>query len=133
MDVRWGTGNVDRARIYAKELVDLQPDVILAHTTPMTAALQEETRTIPIVFVNVADPIGSGFVESLPRPGGNMRNGGSIPNFQRDLPKLAQNPRHRRIDVAQKRPDLENSDAVTPAAASVICKRHYRCGDEIFT
>jgi putative ABC transport system substrate-binding protein len=71
-DVRWGTGNLDRARIYAKELVDLQPDVILAHTTPMTAALQGETRTIPIVFVNVADPIGSGFVESLPRPGGNI-------------------------------------------------------------
>jgi putative tryptophan/tyrosine transport system substrate-binding protein len=72
MDVRWGAANVDRARIYAKELVDLQPDVILAHTTPMTAALQGETRTIPIVFVNVADPIGSGFVASLPRPGGNM-------------------------------------------------------------
>jgi putative ABC transport system substrate-binding protein len=72
MDVRWGAGNVDRARIYAKELVDLQPDVIVAHTTPVTAALQRETRTIPIVFVNVADPIGSGFIASLSRPGGNM-------------------------------------------------------------
>jgi putative tryptophan/tyrosine transport system substrate-binding protein len=72
MEVRWGAGNVDRARIYAKELVGLQPDVILAHTTPTTAALQRETRTIPIVFVNVADPIGAGFVAGLPRPGGNM-------------------------------------------------------------
>jgi putative tryptophan/tyrosine transport system substrate-binding protein len=72
MEVRWAAGNVDRARIYAKELVGLQPDVILAHTTPMTAALQRETRTIPIVFVNVADPIGAGFVAGLPRPRGNM-------------------------------------------------------------
>src|SRR5271163_2985281 len=72
MEVRWGAGNVDRARVYAKELAGLQPDVILAHTTPMTAALQQETRTIPIVFVNVADPIGAGFVAGLPRPGGNI-------------------------------------------------------------
>jgi len=72
MEVRWGAGNVDRARVYAKELAGLQPDVILAHTTPMTAALQRETRTIPIVFVNIADPIGAGFVAGLPRPGGNM-------------------------------------------------------------
>ena len=72
MDVRWAAGNVDRMRMFAKELVDLQPDVILASTTPATAALQRETRTIPIVFVNVADPVGAGFVASLPRPGGNI-------------------------------------------------------------
>jgi putative tryptophan/tyrosine transport system substrate-binding protein len=63
---------VDRARVYAKELVDLQPAVILADATPQTAAFQRETRTIPIVFVVVSDPIGSGFVASLPRPGGNI-------------------------------------------------------------
>ena len=56
----------------AKELVALQPDVILAHSTPVTAALQRESRTIPIVFAPAADPIGSGFVASLPRPGGNI-------------------------------------------------------------
>jgi putative ABC transport system substrate-binding protein len=56
----------------AKELVDLQPDVILAGGTPPTAALQPETRTIPIVFVLVSDPIGNGFVAGLPRPGGNI-------------------------------------------------------------
>jgi putative tryptophan/tyrosine transport system substrate-binding protein len=56
----------------AQELIALQSDVILAHTTPVTAALQRETRTIPIVFVNVSDPVGAGFIESLARPGGNL-------------------------------------------------------------
>src|SRR6266540_466600 len=59
-----------RAQVLAKELVALQPDVILAHTTPITAVLQRESRTIPIVFAVVADPIGSGFIASLPQPGG---------------------------------------------------------------
>jgi putative ABC transport system substrate-binding protein len=72
IDVRWTAGNLDRARAFSKELVELQPDVILAHTTPTTAALQRETRTIPIVFVTVSDPVGSGFVANLPRPGGNI-------------------------------------------------------------
>jgi len=61
-----------QAQALAKELVALQPDVILAHSTPVTAALQRESRTIPIVFAVVADPIGSGFIASLPRPGGNI-------------------------------------------------------------
>jgi putative ABC transport system substrate-binding protein len=56
----------------AQELIALRPDVILAHTTPVTAALQRESRTIPIVFVNVSDPVGAGFIESLARPGGNL-------------------------------------------------------------
>jgi putative ABC transport system substrate-binding protein len=72
MDVRWAGDNVDRMRILAKELADLQPDVILAAGTPATAALQRETPTIPIVFLVVADPVGSGFVAGLPRPGGNI-------------------------------------------------------------
>ena len=59
-------------RTFAKELVELQPDVILAGTTPVTAALQRETSTIPIVFVLVSDPVGAGFVAGLPRPGGNI-------------------------------------------------------------
>jgi len=71
IDVRWAS-SIDRARMYAKELVDLQPDVILSQSTPVTAAFQRETRTIPIVFVFVADPVGSGFVASLPRPSGNI-------------------------------------------------------------
>jgi putative tryptophan/tyrosine transport system substrate-binding protein len=72
MNVRWAAGNVDQARMFANELIDLQPDVIFAHTTPVTAALQRATRTIPIVFVTVSDPVGAGFVSSLPRPGGNI-------------------------------------------------------------
>jgi putative tryptophan/tyrosine transport system substrate-binding protein len=72
MEVRWGGGDVVRTRTFAKELVALQPEVILAQGTPGTAALQRETGTIPIVFVVVADPIGPGFVASLPRPGGNI-------------------------------------------------------------
>jgi putative ABC transport system substrate-binding protein len=61
-----------QAQVLAKELVALQPDVIFAQTTPITAALQRESRTVPIVFAAVSDPIGSGFIASLPRPGGNI-------------------------------------------------------------
>jgi putative ABC transport system substrate-binding protein len=71
-DIRWTNGEVDRARTFAKELVELQPDVILAGATPVTAALQRATRTIPIVFAVVSDPVGAGFVASLARPGGNI-------------------------------------------------------------
>jgi putative ABC transport system substrate-binding protein len=72
IDLRWGGGDVNRIRMLAKELVELKPDMILATTTPVTAALQHETRTIPIVFVVVADPVGEGFVANLPAPGGNI-------------------------------------------------------------
>jgi putative ABC transport system substrate-binding protein len=61
-----------QARLLARELIALQPDLILTQSTPATAAMQQETRTIPIVFAGVADPIGSGFVASLSRPGGNL-------------------------------------------------------------
>jgi putative ABC transport system substrate-binding protein len=72
MVVRWGHDSADQLQTLAKELVHMQPDVILANTTPATAALQRETRTIPIVFVTVSDPVGSGFVAGLSRPGGNI-------------------------------------------------------------
>jgi putative tryptophan/tyrosine transport system substrate-binding protein len=72
MDVRWVAGDVDRVQFHARELVDLQPDVILAVATPPTAAFQRATRTIPIVFVGVSDPVGAGFVSGLPHPGGNL-------------------------------------------------------------
>src|SRR5258705_1408202 len=71
-DVRWGGGDVGKIRTFAKELVVMHPDVILAQGTPVTAALQRETRTIPIVFVVVTDPVGEGFVAGLPVPGGNI-------------------------------------------------------------
>jgi putative ABC transport system substrate-binding protein len=72
IDYRFAAGSADRYHALAKELAALQPDLILAHTTPITAALQQESRAIPIVFVNVSDPIGSGFIASLARPGGNI-------------------------------------------------------------
>jgi ABC-type uncharacterized transport system substrate-binding protein len=71
-EVRWGRGDADEIKSYAKELVSLRPDAIVGHSTPVVVALVRETQTIPIVFVNVADPIGSGFVASLSRPGGNL-------------------------------------------------------------
>jgi putative ABC transport system substrate-binding protein len=72
LDVRWATGNSERIERAAKELVASQPELVLSSSTPTTAALLQETRTIPIIFGVVADPIGSGFVASFPRPGGNV-------------------------------------------------------------
>jgi ABC-type uncharacterized transport system substrate-binding protein len=72
IDIRWATaGDAEARQRLAKELVALQPDLILAHGTPTAAALRQQTRTIPIIFLNVSDPIGSGFVASFARPGGN--------------------------------------------------------------
>jgi hypothetical protein len=78
IDIRWAPGRIDLMRTCAKELVSLQPDVILADSTPVTVALKHETSSIPIVFAAVADPVGSGFVESLPRPGGNITGFSSL-------------------------------------------------------
>jgi len=72
IDYRWDAGDADRSRRYAAELVALAPDVILAVGSPAVAALQQATRTLPIVFVNVADPVGAGYVDSLAQPGGNL-------------------------------------------------------------
>jgi len=71
IDTRWATADVESMKRLAKELVALQPDFILTSTTPATAAMLQNTRTIPIIFVFVGDPVGSGFVASLARPGGN--------------------------------------------------------------
>jgi len=71
IDYRWGAGDAGLFNRYAQELVALAPDVILATGTPVVQALQSVTRTVPIVFVTVVDPVGSGFVESLARPGRN--------------------------------------------------------------
>jgi putative ABC transport system substrate-binding protein len=72
LDYRWTAGDVDKAQLFAKEIVDLKPDVIVVHSSPAVAALRRLTSRIPIVFVLIADPIGSGFVESLSHPGGNI-------------------------------------------------------------
>jgi putative ABC transport system substrate-binding protein len=71
VDYRWSSGNADNMRKYAAELVALAPDVILAHSSAAVAPLLQATRTVPIVFTTVADPVGAGYVDSLARPGGN--------------------------------------------------------------
>jgi putative ABC transport system substrate-binding protein len=82
IDARWPAGDVSRVRAYAAELVSRTPDLILATNNPGLAALRQETRTIPIVFAAVTDPVGGGFVESLARPGGNITG---FTNFETSL------------------------------------------------
>jgi len=71
IDIRWSASEPERIRRYAAELVAFMPDVILASTTPGVAAVQQASRTVPIVFVQVADPVGAGLVASLAKPGNN--------------------------------------------------------------
>jgi putative tryptophan/tyrosine transport system substrate-binding protein len=71
IDTRWATADVEAIQRFAKELIALQPELVLSSSTPTTAALLQQTRTIPIIFLNHVDPVGSGFVASFPRPGGN--------------------------------------------------------------
>src|SRR5262245_43058937 len=71
-DYRWPAGEPDRMQLIAKEFVNLKPDVLFAASTPAVLALLEETRTVPIVFTNLSDPIGTGVVTSYARPGGNV-------------------------------------------------------------
>src|SRR5712664_2351242 len=72
IDTRWAPADdAESMQRFAKELVALQPDLILSQSTPTTAVMLQHTRTIPIIFANIADPVGSGFVASFPRPGGN--------------------------------------------------------------
>jgi len=72
IDYRWGGGDVGRIKVFAKELIDLSPDVLVGHTTPSIVALRQETHSIPIGFLTVTDPVGQGFVASLAHPGGNI-------------------------------------------------------------
>lgn len=72
IDFRWASGGIDQIQEFAKELVSLNPDLLVGRSTPVVAALTKETRTIPILFLVVSDPVGDGFVKSLARPGGNV-------------------------------------------------------------
>jgi putative tryptophan/tyrosine transport system substrate-binding protein len=72
IDFRWAAGDPVRMRALAIELIGATPDIVVAESTPATAALRQESSTIPIVFFAVANPVGSGFVASLPRPGRNI-------------------------------------------------------------
>ena len=76
---RWSASDPEALPKLAREIVDSRPDVILTDTTPPTAAVLHETRTFPVVFVQVGDPVGSGFVASFPRPGGNATGFNNLP------------------------------------------------------
>src|ERR1051326_8301584 len=72
IDYRWSGGDVGRVRALAKELVELSPDIVVGYGTPSVLALQQETHSIPIVFLSVTDPVGQGIVASLAHPGSNI-------------------------------------------------------------
>jgi putative ABC transport system substrate-binding protein len=72
IDYRWGAADAEKIQIFARLFVDQRPDLIVGHTTPVVAALKTQTSSIPIVFMQVSDPLGSHFVDSLGRPGGNI-------------------------------------------------------------
>jgi putative ABC transport system substrate-binding protein len=91
VDYRWGGGNADSMRKYAAELVALAPDVILAHSSAAVAPLLQATRTIPIAFTAVADPVGAGYADSLSRPGGNA-TGFLVFEYSKPRPSMAGAP-----------------------------------------
>jgi putative ABC transport system substrate-binding protein len=83
IDYRWAApGDAGSMQLSAKELIALQPDLLLSQNTPTTAALLQQTRTIPVIFAVVSDPVGSGFVASFPRPGGNLTGFSNIEDSQ---------------------------------------------------
>ena len=99
IEYRWGAANLDRIRAYAAEPVALKPDVILAQTALAVAPLQQQTRSILVVFMLIIDPVESGFVASLARPGGNMTGftpfeSSAATKWLADL--IADMPAHRR-------------------------------------
>jgi putative ABC transport system substrate-binding protein len=79
IDFRWSSGDTAETRTLARELVELKPELIVGMTTPAVAALVKETKTIPIVFAGIVDPVGRGFVSNMARPGGNVTG---ILNFE---------------------------------------------------
>jgi putative ABC transport system substrate-binding protein len=95
VDIRWSTGNAD-ARKYAAELVALAPNVILTNTTAAAAPLFQITRTVPIVFTNVPDPVGAGYVDSLSQPGGNITGFTPFEYSMSEMAAAAQGDRPRR-------------------------------------
>ena len=132
IDTRFAGGSGDRHQPLAKELVALQPDVIFAQSTPIAAALQRESSSIPIIFVEVSDPIGSGFIASLARPGGNLTGllafeasitGKWLAMLKEVAPRLARaallaNPKTTAYDYF-----LRSAEALAPSLAEVVPSR----------
>ena len=82
IDWRWTGGNLDRLKKYAAEIVDAKPDVILTSGSVVLSAIRDQTRSIPIVFIQVTDPVAGGFVKSLAEPGGNITG---FANYEYDI------------------------------------------------
>ena len=105
-DIRWAGGNPDKARTFAKELIGMTPDVIVPSSNQVTSILQQETRTIPIVFVLVGDPVGSGYVANMAQPGGNLTGFAVLENAiagkRLDALNVAARGRSRRDDRGQR-------------------------------
>jgi len=82
IDLRWAGGDAEKARNFAREVIGMAPDVIVSSTNQVTAIVQQETHAIPVVFAFVGDPVGSGFIDSLPHPGGNITG---FANFENSI------------------------------------------------
>jgi putative ABC transport system substrate-binding protein len=122
IDYRWTVPDSDRIRAYAAELVELAPDAILAHGPPALAELQQKTRAIPIVFVQVSDPVTPGFVASLAHPGGNITGFTSFEDtmsakWLSQLKELA--PHTARVGILLNRGSVSGSNYTMPALEAV--------------
>jgi|SRR5262245_50899965 len=118
IEYRWGAGNADLMRKHAAELAALAPDVILAHSSAAVAPLLEATRTVPIVFAVVADPVGAGYVDSLARPGGNATG---FTNFEYSIaPKWLELLKDIAPDVTRAAVLRESAIAAGPAQFGAI-------------
>jgi putative ABC transport system substrate-binding protein len=140
LDYRFAAVKAERIPAFAKELVGLQPDVILAQSTVAAAELQRETRAIPIVFVNVSDPIGAGFIANMARPGGNLTGvvhleAGIIGKWLAMLKEIA--PRLARAAVMGNRKAasldyfMRSAQAVAPSLAVEVVANHVETAADI--
>jgi putative tryptophan/tyrosine transport system substrate-binding protein len=133
IDYRFAAASAERAQVLAKELAALQPDVILATNAPVAAALQRVTRVIPIVFVAVSDPIGSGFIASLARPGGNLTGllqyeasiiGKSLAMLKEVAPRLTRVALVANSKVSPYNYFLQAAQALAPSLAIELVPTH---------
>jgi putative ABC transport system substrate-binding protein len=127
IDYRWDIEGPERARAVAAELVALTPDILMPSTTPMLAAVRQQTHSIPVVFVNISDPVGTGFVQNLARPGGNITG---FTNFEYGiggkwlqlLKQIAPNLTRAAVLANPKNPNTALYwSAIEPEAPSVGC------------
>ena len=108
IDERWTAGDPERNRRFAGELLAMQPDAVFAFSSVAVAALQRENRSVPIVFTAISDPVGSGFVQSLARPGGNATG---FTNFVPTMAaKMARSPQGDRTAGSARRTSVQSSD-----------------------